>query len=160
MNDDHSLDSFHRQQQRIVLHIKFPHVIFNNDLYQSTNEIPLTLTILKNRCKLFGHILCLHPQTPAQQSMRHYFSPSQNSSFRGRQRITLPSTSNKDLVRTSKYFNFSQRYGLQQFRSLQDLDRLIELGHDRQLRQHLCSIFEATQADGYPDNGAREYYYL
>ena len=92
--------------------------------------------------------------------MRHYFSPSQNSSFRGRQRITLPSTSNKDLVRTSKHFNFSQGYGLQQSRSLQDLDRLIELGHDRQLRQHLCSIFEATQADGYPDNGAREYYYL
>ena len=122
MNDDHSLDSFHRQQQRIVLHIKFPHVIFNNDLYQLTNEIPLTLTILKNRCKLFGHILCLHPQTPAQQSMKHYFSPPQNSSFRSRQHITLPSTSNKDLVRTSKYFNFSLRYGLQQFRSLQDLD--------------------------------------
>ena len=79
--------------------------------------------------------------------MRHYFSPSQYSSFRGRQRITLPSTSNKDLVRTSKHFNFSQGYGLQQSRSLQDLDRLIELGHDRQLRQHLCSIFEATQAD-------------
>ena len=84
VNDKHNLDSFHRQQLRTALHIKFPHVISNSDLYQRTNEIPLTLTILKNRWKLLGHILRLHPQTPAQQSMRHYFSPCQNSSFRGR----------------------------------------------------------------------------
>ena len=42
-------------------------------------------------------------------------------------------TLNKDLVRASEHFNFSQRYGIQQFQSLQDLDRLIKLGHDRQL---------------------------
>ena len=108
----------------------------------------LTLAILKNRWKLFGHILRLHPQTPAQQSMRHYFSPSQNSNFKGRQRITLPIILNKDLVRASEHFNFSQRYGIQQFQFLQDLDRVIELGHDRQLWKHLCNdIFEAAQAD-------------
>ena len=57
VNDEHNLDSFHRQQLRTALHIKFPHVICNSDLYQRTNEIPLTLAILKNRWKLFGHIL-------------------------------------------------------------------------------------------------------
>ena len=79
--------------------------------------------------------------------MRHYFSPSQNSSFTGRQRITLPITLNKDFDRASEHFNFSQRYGIQQFQSLQlqDLDKLIELGHDRQLSKHLCN--EAAQAD-------------
>ena len=65
--------------------------------------------------------------------MRHYFSPSLNNSFRGGQRVTLHITLNKDLVRASEHFNFSQRYGIQQFQSLQDLDRLIKLGHDRQL---------------------------
>ena len=97
---------------------------------------------------LFGQILRIHPQTPAQQSKRHYFSPSQNSSFRGRKRITLPITLNKDFVRASDHFSFSQRYGVQQFQSLQNLERLIELGHDRQLWKHLHNdIFEATQAD-------------
>ena len=69
INDEHNLDSFQRQQLRTVLHIKLPHVIFiisNNDFYQQINEIPLTLTILKNRRKRFGHILYLHPQIPAQ----------------------------------------------------------------------------------------------
>ena len=73
-------------------------------------------------------MLCLKSQTPAQQSMINYFSQSQNSSFRCRKRITLPITLKKDLVRASGHFNFSQRYGIQQFQSLQDLDRLIELG--------------------------------
>ena len=49
VNDEHNLDSFHREQLRRVLHIKFPHGISNSDPYQRTNEIPLTLTILKNR---------------------------------------------------------------------------------------------------------------
>ena len=80
--------------------------------------------------------------------MRHYFSPSKSSSFRGRQRITHPITLNKDLFRASEHFNFNQRYGIQRFQSLQDLDRLIELGHDRQLWKHLCNnSFKAGQAD-------------
>ena len=74
VNDEHNLESFHRQQLRTALHIKLPHVISSSDLYQRTNEIPLTLTILKNKWKPFGPILHLHPQTPAQQSMRRYFS--------------------------------------------------------------------------------------
>ena len=82
VNDEHNLDSFHRQQLRTALYIKFSRVISNSDLYLRTNKIHLTLTILKYRCKLFSHTLRLHPQTPGQQSMRHYFSPSQNRSFR------------------------------------------------------------------------------
>ena len=37
MNDEHNLDCFHRPQLRTALHIKFPHVISNRDLYQRTN---------------------------------------------------------------------------------------------------------------------------
>ena len=160
VNDEHNLDSFHCQQLRTALHIKFPHVISNKDLFQQTNRIPLTLTILKNRWKIFGHILRLLPQTPAQQSIRHYFLLSQNSGSRGTQRITLPITLDKDLVRASERFNFGQRYIIQQFQSLQDLDRLIKLGHDRQLWKHLCNdIFEVAQADWSPDHEAGEHYH-
>lgn len=57
----------------------------------------------------------------------------------------LTITLNKDLPRASQYFNFSQRYGIKQFQSLKGLDRLIELGHNRQLWKHLCKdIFEAA----------------
>ena len=49
VNDGHHLGSFHRQKLRTVLHIKFLHPISNSNLYQRTNEISLTLIILKNR---------------------------------------------------------------------------------------------------------------
>ena len=161
MNDEYNLDSFHRQQLRTALHIKFPHVVSNSDLYQRTNEIPLTLTILKIRWKLFGHILRLLPQTPSQRSTRHYFPTSKSSWFRGRQRITIPITLNKDLVRASEHFNFSQTHGIQQFQSVQDLEKLIELRHDRQLWKHLCNdIFKAAQTDWSSDHVARKHYYL
>ena len=49
VNDEHNLESLHRQQLKTAPHIKFPHAISNSDLYQQTNKIPLTLTILKIR---------------------------------------------------------------------------------------------------------------
>ena len=69
VNDEHNLDSFHPQQLRKTLHIMFSRFIPNRDLYQQTNEIHFTLTILENRWKLFGHMLRLDPL--AQQSMGH-----------------------------------------------------------------------------------------
>ena len=90
VNNEHNLDSFERQELRTDLQIKFPHVASNSDLYRRPKEITLTLIILKNRWKLFRQIIRLHPQTTAQQSMRHYLSSSQNGSFRGKQPITLP----------------------------------------------------------------------
>ena len=43
------LDSFHRQQLRQVLNVICRNIIKNKDLYERTNEQPLSLTILKNR---------------------------------------------------------------------------------------------------------------
>ena len=70
------LDSFHRQQLRQVLNVIYPNIIKNKDLYERTNEQPLSLTILKNRWKLFGHTLRLNSETPARKSMLCYFTDS------------------------------------------------------------------------------------
>ena len=121
LNDEHNLDSFYCQQLRTALHVRFPHAISNSDLQQQTNEIPLTLAILKNRWKLFGHILFVHPQRPAQQPMIHFFSPSLNSSFKGRQCVTFPITLSKDSVTASEHFSFIKRYEIQRLQSLQHL---------------------------------------
>ena len=75
VNEELNLDSFHRQQLRIAPHIKFPHAISKSDHYQRTHEILLTLTVLKNRGKLFGHILPIHPQTPAQRKSKYRTFP-------------------------------------------------------------------------------------
>ena len=42
VNDEHKLASLHRRQLRAALRIKLHHFISNSDLYQRTNEIPLT----------------------------------------------------------------------------------------------------------------------
>ena len=49
VNDEHILDSFHRQQAAKTLHIKFPHVISNSNLCHQTNEIPLASAIMESR---------------------------------------------------------------------------------------------------------------
>lgn len=121
VNDEHNLDSFYSQQLRTALHVRFPHAISSSDLQQQTNEIPLALAILKNRWKLLGHILFVHPQRPIQQSMIHFFSPSLKSSFKGRQCVTFPITLRKDSVAASEHFNFIKRYEIQRLQSLQHL---------------------------------------
>ena len=84
--DEDNLDSFHRRQLRSVLHIKFPTIIRNNELYESTGEIPLSLTVLQSRWRLFGNILRLNNDAPARKSIEYYFKPSNQRKFRGRQR--------------------------------------------------------------------------
>ena len=61
VNDEHNLDSFHRQQLRTALHIKFPHVISNSDLYKRTNEIPFDFDNIEKQMKTF----LLHPSPPS-----------------------------------------------------------------------------------------------
>ena len=104
-----------------------------------------------------------HPSPPSTNTSSTveetiFLTLSELEVFRGRQRLTLFISLTKVLVRASGHLNFSQKYGIQQFQSLQDLDRLIELGHDRQLLKHLCKeIFGAAQRS--PDHKVREHYY-
>ena len=122
--DEDGLDSFHRNQLRKVLHIKWPNIIRNRDLYNVTKEMPLSLTILQNRWHLFGHILRLNRQRPAQQSMFHYFAPSSQKGFRGRSRRTLPTTINRDLTQAQNTLNIKYIFGIESFKDINDLHKL------------------------------------
>ena len=96
-SDTASLDSFHRQQLRRVLGIKWPHRISNANLYKKTNEHPISLFILRQRWELLGHILHSDPPSPAHQSMCFYFEPMSATGFRGRPRTTISTTIDSDL---------------------------------------------------------------
>ena len=75
-NDETGLDSFHRQQLRKVLNVKYPDRMKNDEVYKIAEETPISLQITKSRWKLFGHILRLDEETPAKKAMRYYFSMS------------------------------------------------------------------------------------
>ena len=142
------LDSFHRKQLRIVLHVKYPNKINNEDLYKETNEIPLSLTILKGRWRLFGHVLRLHEDTPARKSMVHYFDGSCMKRFNGPQRQTLPVTLHNDLCATQKVKNIQNKYGVNTFSCPSDLQKLFLLASDRKWWKELCKdVFEVAQAE-------------
>ena len=97
--DEQNLDRFHRKQLKALANIRYPDKISNIKLYRKCN-IPRTLTceIAEARWRLFGHILRLHEETPAQKSMTYYFDQCHNNtSFWGRPKLTLPYRINMDL---------------------------------------------------------------
>jgi exonuclease III len=95
--DEQGLNSFHRQQLRKVLNVKWPRRMSNKNVYKLTGETPLSLQLLSARWRLFGHCLRLPQDTPVQKAVRHYFTPSSSPGFRGRARITLPVTLHNDI---------------------------------------------------------------
>ena len=65
-----AVDSFHRRILRTAINIKYPKVISSQKLYTLTKEPPLSEKIRKRRLALLGHILRLHPDTPAQRALQ------------------------------------------------------------------------------------------
>ena len=73
---ENSLDQFHRRLLRIAVNIRYPKKISSVNLYNPTKETPISVKIKKRRLALFGHILRLHPDTPAQQALQNYTTPT------------------------------------------------------------------------------------
>ncbi|XP_071943833.1 uncharacterized protein [Antedon mediterranea] len=94
----HKLDTFHRQQLRKIIGIRFPDRISNINLYRRTGTKPISLEIVDARWRLLGHILRQDPCTPANTAISYYFSNTTNIKFRGRPRTTLPITLSNDLL--------------------------------------------------------------
>ena len=143
--DQESLDSFHRQQIRNLLHVKYPNILRNKDLYELINDIPLSLTVLINRWRLFGHVLRLHESTPARKAMEHYFSDSNSKMFPGSQRITLPVCLNSDIECAHDNLDI---FNIASFKTRDDLQKLIDIANDRDRWKQLSRvIFVAAQAE-------------
>ena len=60
------LDSFHRTQLKHLLGIKWPQRISNKVLYQRCQCEPLSIKITEARWRLFGHVLRMPQNVPAQ----------------------------------------------------------------------------------------------
>ena len=90
-HQEDKLDTYHRKQLRKILGIKYPTRISNAKLYEKCKEISISITIVKARWRLFGHILRRDKDIPAYKAMQPYFDKSPtDKNFRGRERITLP----------------------------------------------------------------------
>ena len=98
-----SLDAFHRRLLRIALNIRYPKIISNQHLYNLTKETPLSVRIKKRRLALFGHILRLPPDTPAQQALQFYLTPHRRPV--GRPPLTWLALVTKDLRHTLIHHN-------------------------------------------------------
>ena len=100
VSDEDSMDSFHRQQIRHILNIKYPNIMRSKHLYKTTNTHPISADIAKQRWKLFGHILRMDKDTPARKAMQFFFEKTNAKKFRGRKRTTIVTTLNRDIHNT------------------------------------------------------------
>ena len=102
---ENTLDAFHRKLLRIALNFIYPKTISNEKLYFLTKEIPLSQKIKKRRLSLLGHILRLHPDTPAQKALNLFMTPHKRPV--GRPPVTWISLITKDLTNTLKHHNIN-----------------------------------------------------
>ena len=99
------LDAFHRKQLREVVRVKWPMRISNEALYEQCSSTRISLLVDRARWSLFGHVLRLHAETPAQLAMDFYcqgLEEGEGKVVRGRAITTLP------VVLFNEYHAFKQ----------------------------------------------------
>ena len=116
-----SLNSFHRRLLRIALNVKYPKKISNAKLYKITKEIPISEKIKKRRLSLFGHILRLDPDTPAQRALQYFITPAQRPV--GGQHSTWLGLVTRDLKHTLTHHNIKTPLNQKSLQSLSTLAR-------------------------------------
>ena len=137
--EDDDLNAFHHKQIRKVMNIKYPVIMRNSVVYRESGEEMLSLEVMKNRWKLFGHVLRSNEETPAQKAMKFYFTDSDAERFRGRSRVNVPWKLNDDLMK------FTSRMNL---KTNEDLQILKVLAKDRKKWKGLIDeIYEAAKAE-------------
>ena len=116
---EEQLDSFHRRLLRIALNYRYPKIIKNSKLYTLTKEAPISETIRKRRLALFGHILRLDPETPAQKALDYYTVPQERPV--GRPPTTWLSMISKDMKPTMKLHKIKTPINKKSLQKLRDL---------------------------------------
>ena len=69
---ERSIDSFHWRLLRKVIHVTWPRVITNEELYKCTKVTTWSLIICKRRLSWFGHLLQLLSETHAKRSLKAF----------------------------------------------------------------------------------------
>ena len=140
--DENNMDSFHRQQLRHILNIRYPHTIRSKQLYKDTNSHPISADITKARWKLFGHTLRMDKDSPARKAMKYYFEHSDAKKFRGRKRTTIVSTLNRDITLTKQKF---PQFDLPQLKTELDLHNIRVKAQNRTLwRKRVKMVYDTA----------------
>ena len=92
------IDTYHRRHLRQIIGVRWTNRISNVALYHRCQSRPISESIITARWRLFGHVLRLPSDAPAQRAIDHYFADT----FRGRPRTSLPSTLCSDLRRIGR----------------------------------------------------------
>ena len=99
------LDAYHRRHLRQIIGIHWPHLISNTALYRRCRCLPISENVKSTRWRLFGHVLRMPLDAPAQQAIDFYFADTgvaAVATFRGRPRTTLPTALSDDLRRVGR----------------------------------------------------------
>ena len=96
------LDAYHRRHLRHIIGIHWPHRISNTALYRRCRCRPISENVKSARWRLFGHVLRMPLDAPAQQAIDYYFADTGVGTFRGRPRTTLPTALSADLRRVGR----------------------------------------------------------
>ena len=146
-----ALDAFHRNQLRRVVGRRWPNRIRNVKLYEQCNEEPVSVSIARQRWKLFGHILRGDPNNPAYQAMQYYFEPTNAGGFRGRSRTTLVTTLGSDLHAAAQLDPTS--VPVRQLKTLADLITLKTAAQERDSwRNMTTTIVKVVEAEALPNS--------
>ena len=96
------LDAYHRRHLRQIVGIHWPHRISNTALYRRCRCHPISEDVKSARWRLFGHVLRMPRDTPAQQAIDYYFADTGDATSRGRARTSLPTALSADLRRVGR----------------------------------------------------------
>ena len=101
------LDAYHRRLMRQIIGVRWPHRISNDALYRRCQCSPISAAIRAARWSLFGHVIRLPLDAPAQRAIDFYLEDTGTPKFRGRPRCTLPTTQGDDLRRIRRQLRHS-----------------------------------------------------
>ena len=96
------IDTYHRRHLRQFIGVHWPNRISNVAFYHRCQCRPISESIVTARWRLFGHVLRLPRDAPAQRAIDHYFADIEAAAFRGRPRTSLPTTLCSDLRRIGR----------------------------------------------------------
>ena len=130
-------DGFHRRQPRQVIRIRYPEKISSNARYERCECDPMSLSAIKAWWGLFGHVMRMAHDTPAQMAIDEYIPPTATAGWQGRPCTILPTTLDNDLQGVGKWL-----------RNKQDLHwHLRTIASDRNQWRNLAQeIMKAAQA--------------